>query len=87
MTDQEKQYSLYEAIADISLHIGASRFITHNSRLVIEYIIEWAKEFEALHEATEWGVTTDLEYMEAIEIFTADKIKYAIENELGYNEN
>jgi len=77
-------YSLQEAIADISLQISSAKFISIDSRIVIGLIIDWAKEFEDKYKGLEWGVDTDLDYMEAIEQFSLLKISNAITAELGY---
>lgn len=80
----DKQYSMYEAIIDITLQVSYRKFISVNSRLLVEHIVEWAKEFEELNKDIEWGITTELDYMDAIEQFADIKIKEAVALELGY---
>jgi hypothetical protein len=79
-----KIYSLCEAIADISINVGHKDFVTVDSRQLISYIISWAKEFETVNAAIEWGVNTELEYIEAIDQFTDIKLRDAIDSGIGY---
>jgi hypothetical protein len=80
----EREYSLCEAVADIAAQVAARRFISTDSRMVISLIIQWANEFEAANEGADWGVDTELDYIEAIDQFTDIKIRDAIDKEFGY---
>lgn len=80
----DKQYSMYEAIVDITLQVSCRKFVSVNSRLLVEHIVEWAKEFERVNKDVEWGITTEFDYIDAIEQFTDLKIKEAVKLELGY---
>ena len=74
-TNKEKVFSLCEAVADIAYIAGEREYYSGNSRQDIHDFIHWAQEFEALHVNIEWGINSDLEYIEAIEQFTHDKLK------------
>lgn len=76
--------SLQEAITDIALQVGNAKFISIDSRLVVSLIISWAKDFEKINASAEWGVNTELDYLESIEQFAEIKIAEAIKNGDGY---
>ena len=73
---KEKQYSLYEAISDISFIAGEDNYTSGNSRQDVSEFIEWAKEFEKKWKNKEWGIdNTDDDYMNTIAKFTYNKIQ------------
>ena len=63
---------LFEAIADIAFMAGQKGFCSGDSRADIAEIISWAKEFEAMHEETDWD---EVDYVAAIEAFVAHKLR------------
>lgn len=63
---------LFEAIADIAFMGGQKGFCSGDSRADIAEIISWAKEFEAMHEETDWD---EVDYVTAIEAFAAHKLR------------
>ncbi len=64
---------LLEAVADIAYYAGYKRYYSGNSRADIFTFIWWAKEFEKLHDHTDWD-EKEKDYMISIEEFTAQKI-------------
>ena len=70
----DKIYSLCEAVADISYIAAKEDYRTGDSREMISQFIEWAKEFEYLHRNIEWGINSDLEYIDSIYYFTIFKV-------------
>ena len=72
--NNEKVYSLCEAVADISYLAAKENYRTGDSREMITQFIEWVKEFEYLHKHIEWGINTPLDYIESIDYFTMFKI-------------
>ena len=70
----DKIYSLCEAVADISYIAAKEDYRTDDSREMISQFIEWAKEFEYLHRNIEWGINSDLEYIDSIYYFTIFKV-------------
>ena len=69
-----KIYSLCEALADITYIAAENGYKTENSREMISQFIEWAKEFEILHNNIDWGINSPLDYIESINYFTIFKI-------------
>ena len=67
---------LFEAIADIAFMAGQKNFASGDSRADIAEFIGWAKEFEAMHEETNWD---DEDYVSAIEAFTANKLRIEVQ--------
>lgn len=67
-----EEYKLFEAIADIAFMAGQKGFFSGDSRNDIAVFIDWAKEFENVHEDTNWDET---DYQEAIEAFTGSKLR------------
>ena len=63
---------LFEAIADIAMMAGHKGFCSGDSRADIAEIISWAKEFEAMHEETDWDQE---DYVTAVEAFAANKLR------------
>jgi hypothetical protein len=63
---------LLEALADIAYLAGQKGFFSGDSREDIAEFIGWAKEFEAVHEDTNWD---DIDYHDAIEAFTLNKLR------------
>lgn len=60
-----------ETLADISHFAGQKRYYSGDSREDIMTFIRWAKEFEEIHNCTDW---CDTDYILTIESFTKDKI-------------
>ncbi|MEL1245150.1 hypothetical protein AAEO56_12810 [Flavobacterium sp. DGU11] len=67
-----EDYKLFEAIADIAFIAGQKGFFSGDSREDIAEIIRWGKEFEAVHEDTDWD---EMDYNTAIEAFAANKLR------------
>ena len=67
-----EEVKLFEAIADIAFIAGQKGFCSGDSREDIAEIIRWGKEFEAIHEETDWD---DTDYTTAIEAFAANKMR------------
>lgn len=63
---------LFEAIADIAFMAGQKGFFSGDSREDIAEFVKWAKEFEAIHEETNWD---EVDYTHSIEAFTAHKLR------------
>lgn len=69
--------ALHETIADLSAFWGnlprkkRRKLFGENSRESIRLLVAWAKEFEALNS----NPSRDWNYMEAVEIFWANKLK------------
>lgn len=63
---------LFEAIADIAFLAGQRGFHSGDSRQDIFEFVKWAKEFEAIHEETNWD---EVDYEESIEAFAASKLR------------
>lgn len=70
----EKIYSLCEAVADIAFIAAKNNYHTKDSREMISHFIEWAKEFKYIHRNVEWGVNFEPEYIDSIYHFTIFKI-------------
>jgi hypothetical protein len=68
-------YSLCETVHDLSLNLHndwvAGRLNVQDSRERAQLAIEWAQEFEAMHQGREW----DGEYLEEVDLFYATKAK------------
>lgn len=71
----KKNYSLCEAVADISFIAGEQKYYSGDSRKDISDFIEWAQEFEKINEGIEWGINTDKEYIDSITVFALSKMK------------
>lgn len=67
---------LFEAIADIAFMAGQKGFCSGDSREDIAEFVKWAKEFEAMHEETNWD---EEDYVTAIEAFTAHKLRIELQ--------
>ncbi|AWH84322.1 hypothetical protein HYN59_03965 [Flavobacterium album] len=67
-----EDYKLFEAIADIAFIAGQKGFFSGDSREDIAEIIRWGKEFEAIHEDTDWD---EVDYTAAVEAFAANKLR------------
>ena len=65
---------LLETVADISYIAGQKQHYSGNSRYDIAEFISWAKEFEKMHNGTDWD---NEDYMLAIELYANEKIKQA----------
>jgi len=65
---------LLETVADISYIAGLKQHYSGNSRYDIAEFISWAKEFEKMHNGTDWD---NEDYMLAIELYANEKIKQA----------
>lgn len=63
---------LFEALADIAYLAGQKGFFSGNSRNDIAEFIVWAKEFEEIHDETDWD---EVDYMDTIEAFTLNKLR------------
>jgi hypothetical protein len=69
----KKEYSLCEAVADISFLAGRADYYDGDSRTDIAMFISWAKEFEKKFLGVDWGF--ELDYIEEIQNFTDEKMK------------
>lgn len=67
-----EDFKLFEAIADIAFIAGQKGFFSGDSRTDIAEFIKWAKEFEAIHEETNWD---EIDYVDAVEAFTNAKMR------------
>ncbi|MXN92699.1 hypothetical protein GR160_15830 [Flavobacterium sp. Sd200] len=67
---------LFEALADIAYLAGQKGFFSGNSRNDIAEFIVWAKEFEAIHDETDWD---EIDYIDTIEAFTLNKLRIGVE--------
>lgn len=67
-----EDFKLFEAIADIAFIAGQKGFFSGDSRTDIGEFIKWAKEFEAIHEETNWD---EIDYIDAVEAFTGAKMR------------
>lgn len=74
MTDKQIN-SLCEAVADIAFLAGEEKYYSGNARQDIADFIEWAKEFELINAGIEWGVNSDIEYIDAITEFAYSKMR------------
>lgn len=63
---------LLEALADIAYLAGQKGFFSGDSRNDIAEFIVWAKEFEEVHDETDWD---EVDYMDTIEAFTLNKLR------------
>lgn len=63
---------LFESIADIAFIAGQKGFFSGDSRADIDQFICWAKEFEDIHEDTNWD---DIDYKDTVEAFTNTKLR------------
>lgn len=71
----ETDRKLYEAISDISYIAGCQNYYSGDSRADIDDFIYWAKEFERIHNETDWE---ENDYMIMIEEYTINKINAQI---------
>lgn len=81
-TLSKSQYSLCEAVSDISMLMGYYGFRFPDSRLGVSESIEWAQEFESLHNGRKW----DGEYIEEIDAFAITKMKEAVTSGVATTE-
>ena len=63
---------LLEALADIAYLAGQKGFFSGDSRNDIAEFIIWAKEFEEIHDETDWD---EVDYMDTLEAFTLNKLR------------
>lgn len=70
MTNEQIQ-SLCEAVADIAYIAGHDKYYGGDSREDTANFIEWAKEFERIHEGEEW---IDKDYIDEITKFAHEKM-------------
>ncbi|WP_294823403.1 hypothetical protein [uncultured Flavobacterium sp.] len=67
---------LFEAIADIAFIAGQKGFCSGDSRQDIAEFISWSKEFEAIHEDTDWD---EVDYAATIEAFAVNKLRVEVQ--------
>lgn len=63
---------LFESIADIAFMAGQRGFCSGDSRSDVAEFIKWGKEFEDIHEDTDWD---EVDYVETIEAFMNTKLR------------
>ena len=63
---------LFESIADIAFMAGQKGFFSGDSRADVAEFIKWGKEFEDVHEDTDWD---ELDYITTIEAFISTKLR------------
>jgi hypothetical protein len=63
---------LFESIADIAFIAGQKGFFSGDSRADINEFIRWAKEFEDMHEETNWD---EVDYKDTVEAFAVTKLR------------
>lgn len=63
---------LLEALADIAYLAGQKGFFSGDSREDIAEFISWAREFETVHEDTNWD---EVDYYDTLEAFTLNKLR------------
>ncbi len=69
---KDQLYRYGEVVADIAYECGARRLrISNDSRLRIETMLSWAREFDERHKTTDWDRT---DYIETIEAFIEEKL-------------
>ena len=73
---------LLQTVADISYIAGYNKHYSGNSRLGISEYIIWAREFEQIHQKTDWD---NVDYMLTIELFANQKIKLVIKENIDFN--
>ena len=69
--------SLLETLADIAFTAGQYKYHNGDSREAISDFIQWAKEFEELHKATDWDSG---DYIATVEAFAVAKMRAQGEN-------
>lgn len=69
-------YALCEAVSDLTALFIQQPALPANSRDVVQLCVDWAAEFETRHGSTDW---TEVEYLETIDAFFADKYRAWIE--------
>lgn len=67
---------LFESIADIAFIAGQKGFFSGDSRADIDQFISWAKEFEAMHDETNWD---EVDYKDCVEAFALAKLKIELQ--------
>ncbi|UAY52531.1 hypothetical protein [Ferruginibacter albus] len=72
---KDKTYSLCETVADIAYIAGERNYYCADSRKKVADFITWAKEFEKMYEKIQWGINSEVEYIDAIYLFADYKIK------------
>lgn len=70
MKNQEKAYSLNEAVANIAHIVAQQGYYKNQSRPATDQIIEWAVEFEKKYKNREW----DGEYYDTLDSFIVAKM-------------
>lgn len=75
-SDTVEGTKLLEAVADIAYIAGQRGFFSGDSREDIAEFIRWAREFEAIHEETDWDET---DYQDALEVFTDNKLRFDLD--------
>ena len=73
---------LLETVADISYIAGQKQHYSGNSRYDIAEFISWAKEFEKMHNGTDWD---NEDYMLTIELYANNKIEHAINEKIIFD--
>ena len=71
---KDKIYSLCEAVADIAYIAAKENYETKDTREKFSQFIDWAYEFELLHQDVQWGVNFPPEYIDSIQHFAIFKI-------------
>ena len=71
-----EDHRLLETLADISYICGQRGFFSGDSRQDIAEFIRWAREFEAIHEDTDWD---EIDYHDTIEAFAQNKLRIGVE--------
>jgi hypothetical protein len=71
---KDEVFSLCEAVADIAYIAGEKKYNCADSRKKITDFINWAIEFEIMHKNVQWGINTEVEYIDAIYHFATYKI-------------
>ena len=67
---------LFESIADIAFMAGQRGFCSGDSRTDVAEFIQWGKEFESVHEDTDWD---EMDYVETIEAFMNTKLRIELQ--------
>ncbi|MDI6722452.1 MAG: hypothetical protein QMD97_02745 [Candidatus Aenigmarchaeota archaeon] len=73
---------LLETVADIAYIAGFHKYYSGNSRLDISEYIQWAVEFEKVHQKTDWDKA---DYMLLVEEFTENKMKAEKDSSCSFN--
>jgi len=62
---------ILETVADIAYTAGYHQYYSGNSRADISEYIQWANEFEKIHQETDWD---KIDYILSVEKYTEAKI-------------